>query len=144
MFFFTHELFGLFSGIPVRTVRLITVRKSHMCNRVPNLLVSVNIEQQGVGIQHDSVAASSDDLRNFTSSVNSLQVQETRLVLDSFTNEFCTLGFTLSADNDGLLLLSSLVNNESSSLCILLSNLFSFDSTFETGTMKRLDGLLVT
>lgn len=106
--------------------------------KVLHLLVGVDIEQQSVGIQHDSVAASSNDLRDFTSSVDSLQVQETRLVLNSLTNKFCTLGFTLSANDNGLLLLSSLVNNESSSLCILLSNLLSFDSTFETGTVERL------
>lgn len=103
---------------------------THRC-----LLVSIDVKQQGVGIQHDSVATSSNNLRNLTCCVDSLQVQETRLVLDSLTNKFCTLGFTLSTNNDGLLLLSSLVDNESSSLSILLSNLLSFDSTFETRTI---------
>jgi hypothetical protein len=104
---------------------------------VQHLLVSIDIEQQGVGIQHDSVAASSNNLRDLTSSVDSLQVQETRLVLDSLTNKFCTLGFTLSADNDGLLLLYSLVDNESSSLSILLSNLLSFNGTFKARTRNN-------
>lgn len=93
----------------------------------------LTIEQQALCIQHDSVPTLCQSPSNLPRGLKLPQLQESLIRLDSLTNQFCTSSFTLSLDDNTLLLLNSLVDQEGSTLSNLLSDLLGLDGVGEFG-----------
>lgn len=68
-----------------------------------------------------------------TSVLDLSQLNVALALLDSISNQLGGAGLTLRADNEGLLLLASLVDKESSTLSVLLGNLLGLDGGGEFG-----------
>lgn len=86
-----------------------------------------NVKEQRLIVEQHSVSRFTQNTSNLTSSVDTLQLDVILRLLNSFTNELGRLGLTLGLDDSSLLLLTSAVDNESSTLSFLLSNLLGFD-----------------
>ncbi|KAI6759034.1 hypothetical protein HG531_014030 [Fusarium graminearum] len=100
-----------------------------------------NVETQTLGIKHQPVlGASLLKLSSDQSSVlDLLELQVGLVLLDGLTNQFGRAGLTLCLDNHGLLLLSCLVDNEGSSLGLLLGNLLGLNGGCEFGREGKRD-----
>jgi hypothetical protein len=68
------------------------------------------------------------------------KIHVTSALLDGVTNEFRGAGFTLGANDGGLLFLAGFVDNESGALGFLLSYLFGFDCGGEFGREGKVLG----
>lgn len=73
------------------------------------------------------------DLSNLASVLNLTQLNVALTLLNGLSNQLGGTGLTLCADNESLLLLASLVDQESSTLSILLGYLLSFNGSSEFG-----------
>lgn len=93
----------------------------------------LTIEQQALCIQHDPVPTLCQSPSNLPRRLKLPQLQKPLIRLDSLTNQFRTSSFTLSLDDNALLLLNSLVDQESSTLSNLLSDLLGLDGMGEFG-----------
>jgi hypothetical protein len=113
---------------PSRIIFLLPIR--------PLLLVCValaDVQAQTLAVKVDLVAALLQDASNAPCVLELPQVDVTPALLDGVTNQFCGTGLTLGANNGGLLLLTGLVDNESSALGFLLRNLLGFYCGGELG-----------
>lgn len=72
-----------------------------------------------------------EDLCNISCVLELSQVNIGSALLDSITYQLCRTSLTLGSDDGSLFLLAGLVDNESSTLGLLLGNLFGFDSSSE-------------
>jgi hypothetical protein len=83
--------------------------------------ISDQIEQQGISIQINLISRRRNNIRNFTGRINTSELHETRVLLDSCTNEFGRLGFSSGLGNDCFLFLRGSNNNVLGAFGILLS-----------------------
>ena len=97
------------------------------------LFIFFNIEQEGIGVQEETITSLGQDFGNFLCCFDSSEGDIGSVSLDCFANEFSGHSFTLSRNNHGLFFLSSAVNDEGCSLGFLLSNLFSLDGRRKLG-----------
>lgn len=99
------------------------------------LAESIHVQTQTLGIKVKLVLATVllENLGNVTSILDLPKFDVTLALLDSVTNKLGRASLTLCADNEGLLLLASLVNHECRTLSILLSDLFGLNSGSELG-----------
>jgi len=99
------------------------------------LRTRIDVQAQTLGVKVELVAAAIvlQNTGNVPGILNFSQLDVTPVLLDSISDKLCRTGFTLSADNEGLLLLASLVDQESSLLSLLLGDLFRFDGSGEFG-----------
>jgi hypothetical protein len=74
-----------------------------------------------------------NDLSNVPGVLDLSKLDVTLALLDRFSDKLGRTGFTLSADNERLLLLASLVDYESGTLGFLLSDLLGLDGGGEFG-----------
>ena len=110
---------------------------------VPVVLLGVvaDVETETLGVEVDLVVALLENRGNRLGVVELTQVDVRSALLDGVTDELGRTGLTLGSDDHGLLLLPGLVNNESGTLCILLSNLLGFDSGGELGREGKVLGV---
>jgi hypothetical protein len=92
-----------------------------------------DIETKTLGVEVDLVVALLEDLGNGLGVVELTQVNVRSALLDGVTDQLGRTSLTLGSDNHGLLFLPGLVNDESGTLSILLSNLLGFNSSGELG-----------
>jgi hypothetical protein len=95
----------------------------------------IDVQAQTLSIKVKLVLATSflQDLCNISGVLDTSELNVTLALLDGVTDKFGRAGFTLSADDGSLFLLTGLVNNESGSLGFLLGDLFGFDGSGEFG-----------
>lgn len=95
----------------------------------------IDVQAQTLGVKVELVAAAVvlQDTGNVPGVLDLPQLDVTPVLLDSVSDKLCRTGLTLSADNEGLLLLTSLVDQESSLLSLLLGDLLRFDGSSEFG-----------
>lgn len=94
----------------------------------------IDIQPQTLRIQiHLVLARLLQDLSNVPGVLDPPQLNVTLALLDGLANQLGRAGFTLCADDGGLLLLASLVNKEGCSLGLLLSDLLRFDGGSKFG-----------
>ena len=86
-----------------------------------------HIKAKAIRVQVDFVCALLQDLRNVLRVLELPQIDICPALLDRVTNQFGRSCLTLCADDSSLLLLTRLVDDESGTLCLLLSDLLSFD-----------------
>lgn len=110
----------------------------------PLLLVTrclANVEPQPVAVQVDLVGALLQNLGNVARVLEFSQIDICPALLDSVTDEFCRAGFSLCADDGGLLLLAGFVDDEGGALGFLLGDLLGFDGGGEFGGEGEVLGL---
>jgi hypothetical protein len=108
-----------------------------------------HVQPQARRIQIDLVAALLKELRNDSGVLEFSQANVASALLDGIADELRGAGFTLGADDRGLLFLAGLVDDESCPLSFLLGNLLGFDGSGEfrgegkllRRTVRRLPGL---
>lgn len=95
--------------------------------------LGVDIQAQPLSVQVKLVLATSlvQDLSNVTGIFDLSKLDVTLALLDGVTNKLGRAGFTLRADNEGLLFLTGLVDHECSTLSVLLCNLLGLNSSCE-------------
>jgi hypothetical protein len=93
----------------------------------------IDVKAKTLGIEVDLVVALLQDGGDVSGILEFTKLDVSAALLDGVTNEFGGTGFTLGADDHGLLLLAGLVNDESSTLCFLLSDLLGLDCGGELG-----------
>lgn len=93
----------------------------------------VDIKTKTLSIEVDLVVALLQDGCDVSGVLELTQLNVTAALLDGITNQLGGAGFTLSADNHGLLLLAGLVDNEGGTLGFLLGDLLGFDCGGEFG-----------
>jgi len=106
---------------------------------IENLLLLGNVDSalgrsnetkhEVLGAEEGAVGRVREGLGNLLGSLDAAQLDETGVVLDGLTDELGRLGLTLSADNNGALVLEGLVDKEASALSLLLGNLLALDGT---------------
>lgn len=103
--------------------------KEHLCLLVLRSVVAkgVDVKTKTLSIEVDLVVALLEDGSDVSGVLELTQLNVTAALLDGITNQLGGTGFTLSADNHGLLLLAGLVDDEGSTLCFLLGYLLGFD-----------------
>jgi hypothetical protein len=96
---------------------------------VPVVLLRVvaDVQAKTLGVEVNLVVTLLKDLCDRLGVVKLTQVDVGSALLDGVTNQLGGAGFTLGSDNHGLLLLPGLVDDEGSTLCVLLSDLFGLD-----------------
>mmetsp|Transcript_22447 Transcript_22447/g.65256 ORF Transcript_22447/g.65256 Transcript_22447/m.65256 type:complete len:294 (+) Transcript_22447:99-980(+) len=87
-------------------------------------------KEKGVRVEVDLVLGVGDDVGDLSRHVQAAELHEARVLLDGLADELRAPRRTLSADNDGLLLLLGLVHNEFCTLRLLLSDLLALHSSF--------------
>lgn len=95
--------------------------------------MGLTIEQQALCIQHNPIPTLCQSRSNLPRGLKLPQLQESLIRLDSLANQLRTPSFTLSLDDNTLLLLNSLVDQEGSTLSNLLSDLLGLDGMCEFG-----------
>lgn len=97
--------------------------------------VGVDIQAQSLAVQVELVLATAlvQDLSNVTGIFDPPELNVTLALLDGVTNKLGGAGLTLCADNEGLLLLTGLVDHECSTLSILLCDLLGLNCGCEFG-----------
>lgn len=123
---------------PIHLSFLHLVRQLHplILHLTPLVLVRLrlgDVETQALGIQVHLVLRVLQDLRNVLGVLELPQVDVGAGLLDGVTDELGGTCLTLGADDGGLLLLAGLVDDESSALGFLLSDLLGFDGGGELG-----------
>ena len=125
----------LYSRPPLRRARLLLL-----------LTLSKYVKTQALRVQEKPVPAARflEELSNRPGVLELLQLHVCLVLLDSVTDELCRASFTLRLDHHSLLLLASLVDNESRSLGLLLRDLLRLDGRCEFGgeckmLQRRLD-----
>jgi hypothetical protein len=117
-------------------------REERKCRKQLNtfLLVQRSVVAEGVdvktktlGIEVDLVVALLQNGGDVSGILEFTKLNVTAALLDGVTNEFSGTGFTLGADNHGLLLLAGLVNDEGGTLGFLLGDLLGFNCGGELG-----------
>lgn len=95
----------------------------------------IDIQAQSLSIQVELVLTTAlvQDLSNVTGVFDLSELNVTLALLDGITNKLSGAGLTLGANNEGLLLLASLVDHEGSALGVLLCDLLGFNSSCELG-----------
>jgi hypothetical protein len=93
----------------------------------------VDVKTKTLGIEVDLVVALLQNGSDVSGILEFTQLNVTAALLDGVTNEFGGTGFTLSADDHGLLLLAGLVDDEGGTLSFLLGDLLGFDCGGELG-----------
>ena len=91
------------------------------------------IKQQALGIQHQLVPTVAHHARNLPRRLQPPQLQKPFILSDGLTDQFSRFRFTLSSDDDGLLLLDGLVDEVGGFLGRLLGDLLRFDRFGERG-----------
>jgi hypothetical protein len=94
---------------------------------------SVDVKAKTLGIEVDLVVALLQDGGDVSGVLEFTQLNVTAALLDSVTNQLGGTGFTLGANDHGLLLLAGLVDNEGGTLGFLLGDLLGFDCGGELG-----------
>ena len=91
------------------------------------------VKQQALRIQHQLIPTIAHHARDLPRGLQPPQLQEPLILSDGFTDQFSRFGFTLSSDDDGLLLLDGLVDEVGGFLGRLLGDLLRFDRFGERG-----------
>src|SRR4051794_20012083 len=97
--------------------------------------VGVDVQAQALGIKVELVLAAVllEDLGNVASVLDLTELDVALALLDGVTNELGRAGLTLCANNECLLLLTSLVDHERGTLGVLLGDLLGLNSGGELG-----------
>ena len=93
----------------------------------------VDVQTKTLGVEVDLVVALLQDGGDVSGILELTQLNVTAALLDGVTNQLGGTGFTLGADNHGLLLLAGLVDDEGGTLGFLLGDLLGFDCGGELG-----------
>lgn len=122
-------VFGkVFFGDTLRHILLLPVR--------PLLLVRrglADVQTKTLAVKVDLIAALLQDLCDIPCVLKLPEVDITPALLDGVTNQLGGAGLTLGANDGSLLLLTGLVNDESGTLGLLLSDLLGFYGGGELG-----------
>jgi len=117
-------------------------REERKCSKVArqSLLVQrsvvakgIDVETKTLSIEVDLVVTLLQDGGDISGILEFTQLNVTAALLDGVTNEFGGTGFTLGANDHGLLLLAGLVDDEGGTLGFLLGDLLGFDCGGELG-----------
>lgn len=97
--------------------------------------LGIQVQTQTLGIQVELVLATGflEDLSNVPCVLDLSELNVTLALLDRISDQLRRASLTLCADDSSLLLLAGLVDNESSSLGLLLGDLLGFNSSRKLG-----------
>jgi hypothetical protein len=103
----------------------------------------VDVQAKTLGIKVDLVVALLQDGGNVSGILEFTQLNVTAALLDGVTNQLGGTGFTLGANDHGLLLLAGLVDDEGGALGFLLGDLLGFDCGGELGREGKVLGIVL-
>mmetsp|Transcript_20743 Transcript_20743/g.28004 ORF Transcript_20743/g.28004 Transcript_20743/m.28004 type:complete len:243 (+) Transcript_20743:313-1041(+) len=102
------------------------------------------VHEEGVGLEEDAVTRSGHNRGDLARGLDSAQFEESRGGCEGLTKESGSLGFTLSLDDGGALILDCLVDQVLGTLSLLLGDLLLFDGLGELGAeMQISDGDII-
>jgi hypothetical protein len=130
--------------LPVRCHNLYTLLYLPLRLR-PLLLVTHrlrDVQAQTVRVEIHLIVRVLQDLRNVPCVLELPQIDVRPALLDGVSDELGGAGFTLGADDGGLLLLAGFVDDEGGSLGFLLGDLLGFDGGGEFGGEGEVLGVL--
>jgi hypothetical protein len=115
---------------------------SNICLLVQGSVVAkgIDVKAKTLGIEVDLVVALLQDGGDVSGILELTQLNVTAALLDGVTDQFGGTGFTLGADDHGLLLLAGLVDDEGGTLGFLLGDLLGFDCGGELGREGKVLG----